>query len=190
VATIEAVTGAWQTARFGAGTRARSGIARPPMICAWRSGGSSSGCVRNGTTGAAGACGGRRSRGGQRGHNGRLALLERAPPVPERHQLARSGHRTEVSALFLAAGAAARGGGEAPEPPHRVVPLLHAPLVLLDPIVLLAAGAVADADAQRRADGARGGVVPVRRDLRGDAGTVKETGWPGGRAGMGYSAHE
>lgn len=34
VATIEAVTGAWQTARFGAGTRARSGIARPPMICA------------------------------------------------------------------------------------------------------------------------------------------------------------
>jgi len=42
VATIEAVTGAWQTARFGAGTRARSGIARPPMICAWRSGGSSS----------------------------------------------------------------------------------------------------------------------------------------------------
>jgi len=95
--------------------------------------------------------------------------LEHAPPVSARHQLARAGHRTAVLALSRAAGAEARGGGAAPEPPQRVVPVPHAPLVPLAPIVLLAAGAVADADAQRRADGARGGVVPVRRDRRGGA---------------------
>ncbi len=51
----------------------------------------------------------------------------------------------------------------------RVVPLLEAPVVLFDPVIFVATGAVADADAQRRADGARVGVVPVHRDLRGGA---------------------
>jgi len=44
--------------------------------------------------------------------------------------------------------------------------LFDAAVVLLDPLVLVAAGPVQDAFPQRLADGARIGVVPIRRRLR------------------------
>jgi len=69
--------------------------------------------------------------------------------------------------LLREAGAAARRGGETPEPAHGVGVLLHAPVVLFDAVIFETVGAVAHRVAARLAAGARGGVVPVRRHLRG-----------------------
>ncbi len=51
------------------------------------------------------------------------------------------------------------------EAAHRVVSLLDAPMILLHPIVHIAAGAVLYVGSQGLADGTRVGVVPVRRHL-------------------------
>ena len=51
---------------------------------------------------------------------------------------------------------------------HRIIPLFDASMILLQPIVFVGAGPVLDAAAQRRADRARVGAVPVRGDAVGD----------------------
>ncbi len=74
------------------------------------------------------------------GHDRRPALLERAPPVAERDGRARPGHRAEVLALLLEAGAEAGGRGDGAEAAQRVVALLDAAAVLLDAVILVATG--------------------------------------------------
>jgi len=77
--------------------------------------------------------------------------------------------RSEVLTLLLEGRAEACGGGERAEPAHGVIALFQRTVVLLDQLVLIAAAPVGDFRAARLADGARVGVVPVCRDLRGRA---------------------
>ncbi len=60
-------------------------------------------------------------------------------------------------------GAEPCGCLETPEPAHRVVALLDAPVILLKSIIEIATAAMDDLPAERPADGTRVGVVPVRR---------------------------
>jgi len=106
---------------------------------------------------------GRGSGGGQRGHDGHPVLLKPASALRQRAGFAAPTHRSEALTLLLEPGAAARGGREAAEAEHGVVALLHAPVVLRDAVVLVAAAAMGDAVAERRADSARVRVVPVGR---------------------------
>ncbi len=61
-------------------------------------------------------------------------------------------------------GAEASGGREAAEPAHWIVTLLDAPMILFQPVIQIAVAAVADLPAERPADGARIGIVPICRD--------------------------
>ena len=82
------------------------------------------------------------------------------PALRQGDALARPGLGTEILTLLLEADAEAGRRGESAEAAHGIVALLERPMVLLDAIVFVAAGAVGDVVAERLADGARVGVVP------------------------------
>jgi hypothetical protein len=109
----------------------------------------------------------RPSSGGQRGQDRRPAVLEAATSLGERDALARAGLGAAGLTLLRETGAAARGRSERAEPAQRVVALLQAPVIVRDPLVLVATATLGDAVAERLAAGARVRVVPVCGDLLG-----------------------
>jgi len=91
-----------------------------------------------------------RSGGDQLGDDSRPALVGPATAFRRRGGLARPCLGAEILALLL-------------ESAHRVVALFYVPVILRDPVVLVAAGAVGDVVAECLADSAWVGVAPVRR---------------------------
>jgi hypothetical protein len=73
----------------------------------------------------------------------------------------------QVVAQFVMRGAEMRGGRERTEATHRIVALRDAAVILLHPIVQMAAGPVTHVGPQRLADGRRVGVAAVRGHLLG-----------------------
>lgn len=74
-----------------------------------------------------------RSGGEQFGYERGPVFLEAVPPLRERDALIGSRSGAEILALFLEAGAAARGSGKVAEPTQRVIALFAAPAIVLDP---------------------------------------------------------
>jgi len=73
----------------------------------------------------------------------------------------------EMVAQFVVGGAEAGRCRERAEAAHRVIALFDAAMVLFHPVVHIAAGPMLHVRAERLADGARVGVVPVCRHLLG-----------------------
>src|SRR5215218_10229718 len=78
--------------------------------------------------------------------------------------LAVAGAEAEEVAEFVVAAAEAVGRGEALEAAHASDAAFDAAVVLLQPVVLVRAGAMDDPPAERRADRPRVGAVPVCGD--------------------------
>ena len=106
---------------------------------------------------------------GHRGQNGRPSLAKQVASARKRNPLVALGHNAEVLALLLEGRAATCRRHETPEAAHGVVSLLDAPVVLFDPVIFVATGAMDDGVAEGLAEGARVRTVPVGRHLRGRA---------------------
>src|SRR5919202_2366561 len=78
--------------------------------------------------------------------------------------LAVASAEAEKGAELVIASTEPRGGPEILEAPHTSDPTFHAPVILLQSVVLVGAGSVRDMPAQRRTDRAWVGTVPVRGD--------------------------
>lgn len=78
--------------------------------------------------------------------------------------LAVAGAEAEKGAELVIASTEPIGRPEILEAPHTSDPAFHAAVILLQPVVLVGAGSMRDMPAQRRADGAWVGTVPVRGD--------------------------
>src|SRR5919202_5086398 len=78
--------------------------------------------------------------------------------------LAVASAEAEKGAELVIASTEPRGGPEIPEAPHTSGPAFHAPVILLQPVVLVGAGSVRDMPAQRRTARTWVGAVPVRGD--------------------------
>ncbi len=100
---------------------------------------------------------------GYQPHQSSPAIAKQLPLFGQRDDLPGCPPRPEVVAQFVMRGTEARGCLEAPEPAHRVVPLLDAPMILFQPIVQIATAAVDDFPVEHLADGAGVGIVPICR---------------------------
>jgi len=76
------------------------------------------------------------------------ALLEQAALLGKRDRLVEACADTKMVTEFVVGCAEPGGGVEGAEPAHGLVPLLDAPVVLLDPVVHVPAGAVMDVGAE------------------------------------------
>jgi hypothetical protein len=92
------------------------------------------------------------------------ARHEEPPLLGKRNDLAATRPRAEELAYLVERGAEARCGLKASEAPHRVVPLLDSPVVLLQEVVQVLLTSVADTPAQGPPDRARVYGVTIRRD--------------------------
>ena len=75
--------------------------------------------------------------------------------------------RTEKVAELVVAATEALCRRETLEPAHTSDAAFHAPMILLQPVILVGAGPVHDPPAERRADRPRVGTVTVGRDALG-----------------------
>ena len=89
------------------------------------------------------------------------AFLEEAALLGEGDGFVEVGAGAEVVAEFVMGRAEAGSGVEGAEPAHGIVALLDAPVILLDPVVHVAAGAMAHVGAERLPHRTRIGVVPI-----------------------------
>jgi len=90
------------------------------------------------------------------------AVLEQAALFGEGDGFVEVGAGAEMVATFVVRRTEAGGCVEGAEPPHGVVPLCDAPVILFDAVVHVATGAMMYVGAERLAHRTRVGVVTVK----------------------------